>query len=208
MRTLLLAALLVVACKDERTLKLTFGVSGSMVPPPFNCKIGDNNLPIRGLDGKRFHASILIDFVRTGGLPSCELNEIANWCGSHDCESISDDPAHARRCFSYDRTVAVASNDAAVRAMGDAVANATGELISDDAPHEPVIIRAVATAQRCEEFTSNTTPFDPTRVIGCAYSCPIQLDAFEGDILLDLRTAPQMCEQNVMACARAGLPPP
>ena len=43
------------------------------------------------------------------------------------------------------------------------------------------------------------TDFD--RLVGCAYSCPVQLDDVDGAIALSLDTLSRMCERDVRACS-------
>jgi hypothetical protein len=85
--------------------------------------------------------------------------------------------------------------------MGDILrSNLTGQLVTSDAPDEPVIIRVVATAQHCSDIPLDTK-FDITQLVGCVYSCPLQLDFVQGDVLLDLPALTNQCEEAVVACA-------
>ncbi len=147
---------------------------------------------------------MLIDFIDLRGLPTCRPSDIARWCTDHTCAPITDDPAHDRVCFDFDQQLGTSD---AVKAMGDVLAELDGRLITDDGPSQPVIVRAVATAQRCSDLAAPTAGYDTTLLVGCAMSCPVQLQSVSGDVLLDLPTLSDMCEASVVACAQAALKP-
>jgi hypothetical protein len=194
--------LLLASCKDVATVHLTFGAQRT--PLAFRCRDASQRiLPVRAVDKNRvFRVAILVDFVRLGGVPGCRPSDIAQWCIGHGCTPITDDPAHARVCFDYERQLGtLASGDDALKAMGDALADVDGRMISDDAPHEPVLVRAVATAQPCSDFTGAEAVYDTTQLVGCAMSCPVQLDSVGGDVSLELPTLSDKCEDGVDACA-------
>src|SRR5262249_59177232 len=92
------------------------------------------------------------------------------------------------------------AGDDAVKAMGAVLADFDGETVSPNAPQQPVMIRAVATAQTCAELAGGA-PYDTAQLMGCALSCPVQLGDISGDVLLDLPTLSDQCEAGVDACA-------
>ncbi len=204
MRTMLLLFLLA-ACKEHDTVHLTFGVgpanatAASATPVAFRCRDANGKfLPSRGVSGRTFHAALLIDFIQLDGVPSCRPTDIARWCASHSCKVITDDPNAARVCF--EELVQLGPGDDAVKAMGQVLADFDGETVSSDAPQQPVIIRAVATAQTCAEL-AGAAPYDVAQLMGCALSCPVQLGDISGDVLLELPTLSDQCEAGVDACA-------
>jgi hypothetical protein len=200
---------LLAGCKQVDTVHLAFGVTATVhTPVGFRCRDSTGKfLDARAVGaGRSFHVSILVDFIDLGGgLPTCRPSDIARWCTDHACAPITDDPAHDRVCFDYDTQLGV--GDDAVHAMGDALAQIDGTLITDDGPTRPVIVRAVATAQRCRDLTAPTAAFAVDQLVGCAMSCPVQLDSVSGDVLLDLPTLSDMCQASVEACAQALLKP-
>ena len=42
---------------------------------------------------------------------------------------------------------------------------------------------------------------DCTKLMGCAYSCPVVLGEADGDIVLDIETIDEQCESYVEVCA-------
>lgn len=204
MRTLLLL-LLLASCKETDTVHLTFGLgpanatAASATPVAFRCKDSTGKLlPSRGVSGRNFHAALLIDFIELDGVPGCRPTEIARWCANHNCKVITDDPNATRVCF--EETLQLGAGDDAVKAMGQFLSDFEGHMVSSDAPHQPLIVRAVATAQTCDEVPGDTA-FDVAQLMGCALSCPVQLGDISGDVLLELPTLSDQCEAGVDACA-------
>jgi hypothetical protein len=204
-RFLLIA--LLVACKETDTVHLTFGLGAAnsttagSTPVAFRCRDASGKfLPARGVSGRMFHAALLIDFIELDGVPSCRPTDIARWCASpeHACKVITDDPNAVRVCFEETKTLGV--GDDAVKAMGEVLTDFEGHMVSSDAPHQPVMIRAVATAQTCGELAAGAA-YDVTQLMGCALSCPVQLGDISGDVLLELPTLSDQCEAGVDACA-------
>jgi hypothetical protein len=207
MRRLALVAALA-GCSAVDDVHLSFGITSTLhTPVGFRCRdTAGKFLDARAVSaGRAFHVAVLIDFIDLGGgLPTCRPSDMARWCTDHSCGPITNDPASARVCFDFDQ--ALGTGDA-VKAMGDVLAALDGRLVSADAPHQPVIIRAAATAQRCSELAAAGAGYDTTQLVGCAMSCPVQLASVSGDVLLDLPTLSDMCEASVDACATATLKP-
>src|SRR5262249_35836064 len=107
-------------------------------------------------------------------------------------------PNGTRVCF--EENIQLVAGDDVLKAMGQFLTDFQGHMVSSDAPHEPVIIRAVATAQPCAAFTGGAS-YDVTQLMGCALSCPVQLGDISGDVLLELPTLSDQCEAGVDACA-------
>jgi hypothetical protein len=195
-------------CSAVDNVHLAFGTSATVhTPVAFRCRDAAGKfLDVRAVGaGRAFHVAVLIDFIDLGGgLPTCRPSDLARWCTDHSCGPITDDPASARVCFDFDQPLGA---EDAVKAMGDVLAALDGKLVSADAPQQPVIVRAVATAQRCSELGAAGAAYDPAQLVGCAMSCPVQLAAVSGDVLLDLPTLSDMCEASVDACATATLRP-
>lgn len=137
-------------------------------------------------------AAFVFDFVETAGIPSCRGGSIAAFCAEARCEVT------VRRCF--DTEVCVGSDlDATVAAATEAIRLASSGVLLEDAPAAPVLVRMVGAAQTCSDVASEGLARD--RVFGCAYSCPAQLDAVEGSVLLDLDSLDDECGTAVYGCA-------
>jgi hypothetical protein len=75
-----------------------------------------------------------------------------------------------------------------------------GTVITEEAPHEPVLVRLVATVQPCPELAA-TASFDPDELVGCLVSCPVQLDGVD-EVFLGTPTLDSTCTEDlVIACA-------
>ncbi len=198
-----LLVFLLVACSERRVVNLAFG-AGNTLGVGFRCKDDLGHfLVLRALDRERnLRFSLLVDFIGLGGLPTCRTADIANFCQSHACAPLADP---ARLCIDLEVSLA-GDQETAVQALAALLKSLDGRVVTDDAPHAPVIIRAVASAQPCSELPGGTTP-DPLQLVGCATSCPVQLESVEGDILLDLPTLSDQCAASVVACATGTLSP-
>jgi hypothetical protein len=88
----------------------------------------------------------------------------------------------------------------AITVVGGAIDDLAGEVLTRDAPDGVVIVRLVGTTQSCAELAASGT-FDPERLVGCAHSCPGDLDEIHGDLLLSLEGVGRDCEGAVRVCA-------
>jgi hypothetical protein len=198
-RAAALAALLGLAfaagCSDRRTVVIGFG-EGPRTPIGFRCRDDQGRYLItRAVSERHLRFSLLVDFVGLGGgVPGCRAGDIAGFCESHTCEPLA---VPARVCIPFDVPI---DGENPLALIGTLLFGLEGNLVTGDAPHEPVIVRAVATAQPCEDVPG-ATALDPERIIGCAVSCPVQLTGVEGEVLLDLPTLSESCGGGVLACA-------
>jgi hypothetical protein len=185
--------LLLVACEETRTVELGFG-AGARTPIGFRCRDDEGRFIVtRAIRERKLRFSLLVEFVSLqGGLPSCRAGDIAAFCEDHSCTALS---TPARTCLDFEKDLTGTEN--AIQIIGETLRTLEGPVASD-APHEPVIVRAVATAQYpC----SAVIAYDPAQLIGCALSCPVQLGGVEGEVLLDLPTLSDTCATGVVACA-------
>jgi hypothetical protein len=157
-------------------------------------------------------ASVVVDTIRLGGYPRCRATEILNFCAERDCKPIEAE----RRCFDLPAVQVPIANDR--RADVEKLLNVFHQYIRDglkdalvtsDAVDEEVIMRLVGTTERCEDLEQRADlSFDPARLLGCNYSCPIVPTAVRGEVLLDLDALTQsFCEPAVRACAAASFSP-
>ena len=135
-----------------------------------------------------------------GSLPGCRGEELFAACGGGACEIVTR-PDGTRYC--EDITVSQADVAAAMKDNFAPMLNSIrtqlqAQPITLDAPDDPVLIRSVATTESCAAVPA---AFDPTQLVGCAYSCPVQLDEVDGPVALSLDTLTRACEREVKFCA-------
>ena len=192
-------ALLLTSCVETRSVSITFGSDGEGLDG-FMCKDSSGAFLLSRLppDG---HASLVVDFVRLGGVPGCRTGQLIKWCATHECVPIQT----TRSCVDVTlpapgapREELRASLLASLRASGAKEALA-------DAPDEFVIVRVVGTTQACDTLlpaaSAELPAFDKSLLVGCAYSCPVLLDKVEQDLYLGFETLTGVCEQGVRTCS-------
>lgn len=196
-RALLL--LLLCGCVETRSVAITFGTEGEGLDG-FMCKdsAGAHLLSRLPSDG---HASLVVDFVRLGGVPGCRSGQLVKWCATHECVPIQS----TRSCV--DVTLpAPGATRAETRAALLAALRASGakEALAD-APDEFVLVRVVGTTQGCDSLLPSGNAalpaFDQSLLLGCAYSCPVLFDKVEQDVYLGFDTLTDACEQGVRTCS-------
>ena len=190
------SALFAVACQRDHRVRLLLGPDEETLTRGFLCE-DDGGVPLaaRGLADGRLRFNLVVELIDLGGVPGCRGEELLAWCETHTCAPIT--PAGGRYCFGLD----VAADPRNLPALvGDLYAQlAAGPPIVSDAPSAPVVVRAVATTEPCEALTAGG-PFASDALVGCAYSCPVQLDLVD-EVQLSLDTLSARCEREVVACA-------
>jgi hypothetical protein len=191
-----------VGCVQTHSVSLTFGSDGEGLDG-FMCKDPTGAMLLSRLpsDGQ---ASLVIDFVRLGGVAGCRTGQLVEWCSTHSCAPI----ASTRSCVELKlpspaagvpREELRAQLLAAMRAPGAKEALA-------DAPDEFVLVRVVGTTERCADVlpaanASLLPAFDKAKLVGCAYSCPVYFDRTEQPVYLGFETLTAQCEQGVRICS-------
>ncbi|MFT3712175.1 MAG: hypothetical protein QM817_31410 [Archangium sp.] len=200
-RALLFTAglLLLGGCVETRSVALTFGSDGEGLDG-FMCKDStDTQLLSRLPSGGK--ASLVIDFIRLGGVPGCRTGQLMKWCGSHDCSAIQQ----TRSCVEVKLPGPNAAREELRTQLLGAIRESGGFQALADAPDEFVIVRVVGTAQSCDSLLpSGDAPlpaFDKSQLVGCAYSCPVLLDKVDQDVYLGFETLTASCEQGVRICS-------
>jgi hypothetical protein len=200
--------LLLASCVETRRVELTFGDEGEGLDG-FMCR-DTSGAPIltRLQDGagQMQPAALVLDFIHLGGLPGCRSGQVMSWCVDHPCAPISEH----RACVSAQFSPAGGLTRAQLRAsIQQTMGSLEGTLLTGDAPDEFVLVRLVGTAQTCDELArrpdGTLPPFDDAKLVGCVYSCPVLLDALEGDLFLGFDTLTDLCEQGVRVCAAGDL---
>jgi hypothetical protein len=136
---------------------------------------------------------ISIEIVRVRGAPHCDGLALFDYCTEPGrCTVLS------RHC----EPLVAAGFDS----VGAALDSLDGRVVTRDAPDGTVVVRAVATADGCPAEPPPAT-VAAERVLGCAYSCPVQLDLVSGPLELTFEHVPgEACLPRIEACATVGSP--
>ena len=199
-------ALSAAGCPREHRVTIELGADRDTLGLGFRC-VDDQRTPLinRAVTGGRLEFSLVIDLIGVGDtVPGCRGEEILAACQrEQDCSTLVVSADGRRACREI--SIGPPLDDPAVvlAKIADAL---RGLAVTDDAPDRPVMVRAVATTERCDDRlvspAGGTYPLlDPTRAVGCAYSCPLQLDTVDGAIALYLDALDERCEPQVRACA-------
>lgn len=202
-----LAALMLGACVETRTVAVTFGDNGEGLDG-FLCREGTGTPMLKRLEdpsGVPRPASLVIDFVGLQGLPGCRSGQLIRHCTTHDCRPL----APHRACVPLQLPAVGSKTRGELRAAVKASIEQVKARLSEDAPAEAVMVRVVGTSQSCQELMSTSgsalPAFDPAQLVGCAYSCPVLLDVHAGELYLGFDTLTEACEQGVRICAAGDL---
>jgi hypothetical protein len=189
------AALLVVAlacsCTIHRHVTLLLGPDDDTLTAGFSC-LGSDGLPLfaAGYDAptQTLSFNLVVDLVDVSQhVPSCLAEDIAAACADGECQlSVADAPTR----FCQPVSVKISSISSAPMELIAALQEQFPEVISK-APNRPVIVRAVATLQPCDAGIETSQagawlPLDPSMALGCAYSCPLNLNDADGEVSLGL----------------------
>jgi len=203
MRTLLLLAF--AGCQQAHSITLQLGPTEDTLTAGFGCFQDADPAKLlaqRGLQqGGGLKFSIVVDVISLGGrLPGCRGEELAAACDDGACTIVprSDGTRFCHEVLVDATAVTAALRDDLVPLLDSIRTQLRVEAVTLDAPDEPVLLRAVATTEPCDAVTA---AFDPQDLVGCAYSCPAQLDDIDGPIALSLDTLTRECEREVKACA-------
>lgn len=200
--------LVLLACVEARSVTITFGEAGEGLDG-FMCRDSTGTPILSRLEdasGQMQPAALVLDFIRLGGLPGCRSGQVVSWCADHPCAPIAEHRACVPVQFS---PIDGLSRPQLRAAVLDSLRSLGGTALTPDAPDEFVLVRMVGTAQACGEVErrpdGTLPPFDEARLVGCVYSCPVLLDALEGDLYLGFDTLTDLCEQGVRVCAAGDL---
>jgi hypothetical protein len=204
----LLFVVVIAACQREHDLTVLLGPNATTASQGFTCKQDAD--PTKYLlqdpatfDGTTVHFNVVVDIVSFGGrLPGCRGEEIIQSCRSSPCTLVAS-PGVTRYCQPVSFPVTLANDRA--KLMATITQQLAARPIIENAPNEPVMLRAVATSQPCSAITTptnNTYPaLDGSAAVGCAYSCPAVLDDVSGPISLSIDALDDQCESIVRVCA-------
>lgn len=202
-----LALALLAGCNEVRQVRLSFGEEGEGLDG-FLCRENDGSYLLSRAappSGGQVPSSLVIDFVRLGGLPGCRSGQLIRWCADHDCAVM---PEH-RVCIPAPLPdITGLPRREARQVVREALRQLSGSTVASEAPDEFVIVRATATLQSCDELQASGSavpPMTAEALVGCAYSCPALLSAIDGDVYLGFDTLTEQCAQGVRVCASGDL---
>jgi hypothetical protein len=204
-RALLGMTLAIAACNIQKEVKLTFGDTGEGLDG-FMCKDSAGQPLLDRLaepDGGVLTASLVTDFVSLGGLPDgCRTGQLIKWCSGHTCAPV----ATTRKCTEIVLPTRVKDLPRAEvrRLILDKLKTLKENIVSENAPDGPVMLRVLATAQPCSAVMvadGKLPAYDKPSLVGCAYSCPTLFDQVGQDVFLGFETLTDQCEQGVRTCS-------
>ncbi|MCB9598105.1 MAG: hypothetical protein H6719_35655 [Sandaracinaceae bacterium] len=200
MRRSFLCALLLVGCAaDVNPVRLVFPPDG---PLGLACVDSTTREPLiasaRRVEG-RVETSVVLDYLGFDGVPSCRPVQLLQWCGTRGC------PIRRRDCVPLVLEPPLPMTPETLLSESLAQLRAVSP-VTDDAPDGVVLIRMVVTNQPCDEL-EGPGPLRCDDLLGCVYSCPVQLDEVQGDVLLELDALSSTCDETVVqTCAGIGVP--
>lgn len=199
-----LVLLLLASCTVQREVALTFGSEGEGLDG-FMCRDPAGQFLLdraKDGDGGVRGGSLVIDFVRLGGVPGCRTGQLMKWCATHECKPLR----HTRACVPLTLPTSMTKREELRAAILSAMKQTGDTGVLADAPDEFVIVRAVGSLEPCSALMPAADApalpdFDKGQLLGCAYSCPVLLDRVEQDVYLGFETLTAQCEQGVRICS-------
>ena len=231
MRRLFIAAV-IISCAIHHNVRLLLGPNESTISSGFLCMDPLDTSQL--LFARAYTAStgtldfrLVVDLIDLGGaFPSCLAEDIRATCldESGPCKLLQS-IAPTRICEQVSMPFDLSTN-AAVQVNNYLHAHYTG-LIAN-ATDRPVIVRAVATLESCNDVRQPSSthpdswahldsddPSSPTAknvVLGCAYSCPVLLDEVDDSVSLGIDLGfgvgipNDACIATIDACAKFPAP--
>jgi hypothetical protein len=196
MRFAILFAVLA-ACAPTRTVSLTFGEDGEGLDG-FMCKDSNDALLLSRIPTNGA-ASLVFDFIELQGVPGCRTGQLIEWCKTRNCIPRPE----TRTCVSVTFEQPAATRAALRAQLSTAMKQVRGHEASADAPDDFVLVRVVGTTESCDAVLGRATsePLDPSKLVGCAYSCPVLLDRVETAVYLGFDGFVDNCSQGVLICS-------
>lgn len=205
-------ATLVVACERANHVQILLGADEDHLSIGFRCQ-RDGRLLLADAayaDGVAT-VNIVIDFIDLGDRAiGCRGEDFRRTCteepqGSTVC-TVTPELNPRRYCRALRVPIMTPLEDHEAELVTSFIqAFAALDPVTTDAPDEIVVVRAVVTNQSCDEIVQvvgeQYASFDRDQVLGCAYSCPFQLDAVDGRVSLSLDTYTTSCQDAVQTCA-------
>ena len=202
MRGVAVACAVLAACQRTHEVSIQLGPDDSTFTVGFQCRL-DTGMPLieRAHLGAAYKFSVVIDIVDLGGvLGGCRGEELVKLCQTGVC-SIVPRADGTRYCVEVELPEALIRSGNPKAILDALRPKLAVEPVTTNAPDRPVLIRAVGTTQPCDALRNSTlASFDAMSVTGCAYSCPVQLDAVDGPVALSLDALDDRCEIGRASC--------
>lgn len=186
---------MLVDCTVDHTVRLVVQERGGQLAG-FSCDQADGGALLDRARDAGGSISLVVDFITIGDAspPSCALDTLFRFCTDNSCGAVP--PAH-RNCQT------VRTTDAGVHGLSFDLQSLMP--FTHNAPNGLVIVRLFATTQSCDDFNQSAPIIaDPSRVMGCAFSCAVDLDHWPGDLVLDFPSLGSRCSDQVEFCASGG----
>ena len=207
---LALGCLLLAACTVEHHVTLQLGPTSTSITTGFQCEdAAGTSLFAKAISNGTLSFRLVVDLIDVGDhVPDCLAEEVGAACSDGSCHvSRADAPTR----FCGDVEVPVAGTDDLPTAIGAYLAGHFADAI-DGVPDHPVIVRAFATTAPCSAIqvadgSDWAAPADVAdTVLGCAFSCPIDLDDAPGIVELGANvnltnSTPAQCQAFIDDCA-------
>lgn len=203
MKTILLITVLA-ACSKTNDVTLLLGPDEDRISRGFVCRANaapnDFLMASALVPGTRMlRFALVVDVLELdadGVFPGCRGEELLSLCRERNCRKSMT--RHCEPNIEVELPIGLdPDNGADVKLLADRFRDALGQkTLLRDLPSAPVIIRVVAVE------TCPATDGDLRDVaLGCAYSCPVQLDQVSGSIAISIDALDERCESAVRACA-------
>ena len=198
---LVLALVILAACSKTNDVRLLLGPDDEHLSRGFLCRTTaapNEFLMQKAFTGRFLHVALVVDVLEldaAGIFPGCRGEELLALCRERNCKK-----SVRRKCVDNVEVefpvMFDANNPVHVQTVIDRFHTALENTsLLKDLSDSPVIIRVVA-MESCP-----TGDIDPNLALGCAYSCPVQLDQVSGSIAIGLDTLDEKCEPAVRLCA-------
>jgi hypothetical protein len=178
-------------------VRLLLGPDEETLTRGFLCE-DDGGVPLaaRGFADGRLRFNLVVELIDLGGVPGCRGEELLAWC---ETPHLRADHAGRRALLLRPSTSRPIRGTCRPWSGTSTPSSRPGRRSSATRRPAPVVVRAVATTEPCEALTAGG-PFASDALVGCAYSCPVQLDLVD-EVQLSLDTLSARCEREVVACA-------
>jgi hypothetical protein len=201
------------ACQTEHKVKLQLAGEGGTISQGFLCRtetalpelLAGDFLFERGHDQAtgEVRFSMIVEVTSLGDvLPGCLPEELLGVCrGAADCPSAARICAPIAVTGPRGKRLAMMNETEASSFFSQLGASLKAlPPLFRDAPDGPVVVRAVASTDSCEQLAA-TGRLDVDSLMGCAYSCPVILDDLDGSLRLGFATREDFCAPEVRGCA-------
>lgn len=190
-------ALLLLGCTNQNEVRLVLDDRGSLGLQCVDSMTGESLLVERGrIVGGAAEFSVAVDYLAFEGVPSCRPQQLLRWCNELGCPFVTRDCVDVR----LDGPIPDALPQLQERVLEELAGLGP---VTRNAPDGVVVIRMVISNQTCADVGDGPHRCDD--LLGCVYSCPVQLDEVDGIVLLELDSLGVTCDESIVGvCAGIG----